>query len=138
MKKNTNCVSNDCPRQHIDLDGSNFKCRIFVVVFCRQTQWKKSKQIFKIRHFQINELPRTYVFYLKTLIVKFEFYFIKFQVRTNQSMASKPLLKPLSTKMSAQLFHDNYSPMSPLNWSKLRIQFQRLCPTLLWKLSNPG
>ena len=28
--------------------------------------------------------------------------------------------------------------MSPLNWSKLRIQFQRLYPTLLWKLSNPG
>ena len=37
---------------------------IFVVVFYKQTQWKKSKQTFKIGHFQIDELQRTQVTYL--------------------------------------------------------------------------
>jgi hypothetical protein len=32
---------------------------IFVVVFCREAQWKKSKEIFEIRHVQIDEMPRT-------------------------------------------------------------------------------
>ena len=32
----------------------------FVVVFYWQAQWKKSKKIFKIRHIQIDELPRTF------------------------------------------------------------------------------
>ena len=32
--------------------------RIFVIVFFRQAQVKKSKQIFDIRHFQIDELPK--------------------------------------------------------------------------------
>ena len=32
---------------------------IIVIVFFRQEQLKKSKQIFKIRHVQIHELPRT-------------------------------------------------------------------------------
>ena len=36
-----------------------FEYWLFVVVSYRQAQWKKSKQIFKIRHIQINELPRT-------------------------------------------------------------------------------
>ena len=47
-----------CPRQLIDLDVSNFEYEIFDVVFCRQEQWKKLKQIFKIRHIQIDEWPR--------------------------------------------------------------------------------
>ena len=42
----------------------NFEYRIFVVVFCRQAQWKKARQIFKIRLFQIDELPRTKVLIL--------------------------------------------------------------------------
>ena len=39
----------------------NFEYRIFVAVFSRQTQWKESKQVFKIRHDQIDELPVTYI-----------------------------------------------------------------------------
>ena len=38
----------------------NFEYQIFVVVYYRQAQWKKSKQIYKIRHFQIDALPRTF------------------------------------------------------------------------------
>ena len=35
-------------------------CRISnIVVFYRQAQLKKSKQMFEIRHFQIDDLPRT-------------------------------------------------------------------------------
>ena len=33
--------------------------RIFVIVFFRQAQLKKSKQIFEIQHVQIDDLPRT-------------------------------------------------------------------------------
>merc|ERR1719464_858697 len=36
----------------------NSEFGIFVVWF-RQVQWKKSKQIFEIRHVHIDELPRT-------------------------------------------------------------------------------
>ena len=36
-----------CLWQLINLEVSNFEYQIFVVVFCRQAQWKKSKQIFK-------------------------------------------------------------------------------------------
>ena len=45
--------------QLIDLDVSNFEYRIFVVVSTGRRSGKKSKQIFKIRHVQIDELPRT-------------------------------------------------------------------------------
>jgi hypothetical protein len=39
---------NQCSRQLIDLDVSNFEYQILVVVFYRQVQWKKkSKKIFK-------------------------------------------------------------------------------------------
>ena len=41
------------------LDMSNFEYRTFIVAFCRQAQWKKSKQMFKIRHVQNDELLRT-------------------------------------------------------------------------------
>ena len=37
----------------------NFAFRIFVVVFYRQVQLKKSKQTLEIQHVQINEVPRT-------------------------------------------------------------------------------
>ena len=43
-----------CPWYLIDFDVSNFKYWMFVIVFFRQGQLKKSKQIF-----QIDELPRT-------------------------------------------------------------------------------
>ena len=39
---------------------SNFKL-LFVVAFYRQAQLILSKQIFEIRHLQIDELPRTYL-----------------------------------------------------------------------------
>ena len=35
------------------------KCRIFVIVFFRQAQMKKSKQTFEIQHVQIHVLPMT-------------------------------------------------------------------------------
>ena len=35
------CYGHLFSRQLIDLDVSNFEYRIFVVVFCRQAQWKK-------------------------------------------------------------------------------------------------
>ena len=50
-----------CSRQLIALDVSNFEYQIFVFVFYRQVQWKKSKQIFKIQNIEIDELPRTQI-----------------------------------------------------------------------------
>ena len=44
----------------LDLDESNFEYRIFVVVFSSGGRsGRKSKQRFKIRHVQIDELPKT-------------------------------------------------------------------------------
>ena len=46
---------------------SNVEYRIFVVNFCRQAQGKKSKQTFKIRHGQIDDVNANVVL-IKNLI----------------------------------------------------------------------
>ena len=52
-----------CQMNLIDLIMLNVEYWIFVFVFfCRQAQWKKSKQIYKIRHGQIDAIPRAKFF----------------------------------------------------------------------------
>ena len=54
-------------RQLKNLDVLNLEYRISVVVFRRQMKWRKPKQIFKIRHIQIDHLSSGQAKKLKSL-----------------------------------------------------------------------
>ena len=73
MKKEVIASENESPWWLIDLDVSNFEFQIFGVV---ATLKKKSKQIFKIRHFQIDELQRTFKESISQKIFAFKLNFL--------------------------------------------------------------
>ena len=61
------------PRHSIDLDVLNVEYGMFVVIFYWQEQWKKSKQIFKVRHGQIDDIPRSLIYLLFLLLFFFRY-----------------------------------------------------------------
>ena len=96
------------------LDVSNFEYRLFVViVFYRQTQCKKTKQIFQIRHCQISELPSTSYNSIKDLIEIHERLNIKFTVI---SFIESLFLSLMASLMSASLTLSNAKALPLKYW----------------------